>query len=92
MLIDTTWIEALWVISTAFVGMIAIGAGMIGYWMRRLNFLERAVAVIIGFLLVYPEGIYSAIGLVAFVLMLGSQYWLLKKTIHRCHLRHPCNE
>ncbi|WP_259455866.1 TRAP transporter fused permease subunit [Bacillus sp. PK3_68] len=79
MLIDTTWIEALWVISTAFVGMIAIGAGMIGYWMRRLNFLERAVAVIIGFLLIYPEGIYSAIGLVAFVLMLGSQYWLLKK-------------
>jgi TRAP transporter 4TM/12TM fusion protein len=79
MLIDTTWTEAVWVISTAFVGMIAIGAGMIGYWMRSLHLLERAAAVIIGFLLIYPEGIYSAIGLAAFALMLGSQYWLLKK-------------
>ncbi|ANX13619.1 C4-dicarboxylate ABC transporter [Fictibacillus arsenicus] len=79
MLIDTTWTEAVWVISTAFVGMIAIGAGMIGYWMRPLNWLERIPAVVIGFLLIYPEGIYSVIGLAAFALMLGSQYWLLKK-------------
>lgn len=79
MLIDTTWIEAIWVISTAFVGMIAIGAGMIGYWMRALSWLERIGAVVIGFLLIYPEGMFSAIGLAAFALMLGSQYWLLKK-------------
>jgi TRAP transporter 4TM/12TM fusion protein len=79
MLIDTTWTEAVWVVSTAFVGMIAIGAGMIGYWMRALNWVERAAAVIVGFLLIYPEGIASVIGVVAFVLMLGSQYMLLKK-------------
>lgn len=79
MLIDTTWVEAIWVISTAFVGMIAIGAGMIGYWMRPLSWLERIAAVAIGFLLIYPEGMFSAIGLAAFALMLGSQYWLLKK-------------
>lgn len=79
MLIDTTWTEAIWVISTAFVGMIAIGAGMIGYWMRALSWLERIGAVVIGFLLIYPEGMFSAIGLAAFALMLGSQYWLLKK-------------
>lgn len=79
MLIDTTWTEAIWVISTAFVGMIAIGAGMIGYWMRALSWLERIAAVAIGFLLIYPEGMFSAIGLAAFALMLGSQYWLLKK-------------
>lgn len=79
MLIDTTWTEAIWVISTAFVGMIAIGAGMIGYWMRPLSWLERIAAVVVGFLLIYPEGIFSAIGLAAFALMLGSQYWLLKK-------------
>ncbi len=79
MLIDTTWTEAIWVISTAFVGMIAIGAGMIGYWMRPLSWLERIAAVAIGFLLIYPEGMFSAIGLAAFALMLGNQYWLLKK-------------
>lgn len=79
MLIDTTWTEAIWVISTAFVGMIAIGAGMIGYWMRALSWLERIGAVVIGFLLIYPEGMFSAIGLAAFALMLGTQYWLLKK-------------
>lgn len=79
MLIDTTWVEAIWVISTAFVGMIAIGAGMIGYWMRPLSWLERIAAVLVGFLLIYPEGMFSAIGLAAFALMLGSQYWLLKK-------------
>lgn len=79
MLIDTTWVEAIWVISTAFVGMIAIGAGMIGYWMRPLSWLERIAAVAIGFLLIYPEGMFSAIGLAAFALMLGSQYWLMKK-------------
>ncbi|MFC7370199.1 TRAP transporter permease [Fictibacillus iocasae] len=79
MLIDTSWGEAAWVIFTAFVGMIAIGAGMIGYWMRKLNLIERAGALAAGLLLIYPDGIWSGIGLAAFAGMLGLQYYLMNK-------------
>lgn len=37
LMIDTTWTQLIWVLITAITGMIAIGAGLIGYWYRKLN-------------------------------------------------------
>ena len=74
LMMDTTIIEVVWVTGTAIVGMIAIGAGMIGYWYRKCNWIERILAVGAGLLLIYPETITDIIGLVLFVTMFVIQW------------------
>lgn len=54
LLIDTTFTESLWVMFTSTVGMIGVGAGLIGYWMAKMNLLERLLAVAGGMLAVIP--------------------------------------
>ncbi|MCY8564259.1 hypothetical protein [Bacillus sonorensis] len=68
-MIDAHWYEIIWVIFTAFAGMIAIGAGMIGYWMRKVFWFERILAALSGLLLIYPEGYTDMIGLGIFLLL-----------------------
>ena len=46
--------------------MIAIGAGMIGFWYRKCNWIERMFALATGLLLIYPETITDIVGLVMF--------------------------
>lgn len=53
--------------------MIAVGAGMIGFWYRKINWMERIIVVIVGLLLMYPEGYSDIIGFVAFIAMLVIQ-------------------
>lgn len=67
--------EILWVVTTAIIGMIAIGAGMIGYWYRKCNWIERLLAVVTGLLLIYPETISDIVGLAMFVGLFTVQ-WL----------------
>ncbi|WP_047983896.1 TRAP transporter permease [Ornithinibacillus californiensis] len=74
LMIGTTWWGIVWILITAFTGMIAIGAGLIGFWYKHLNKVERAISVITGLLLMYPEGNSDIIGLVLFVLMLVYQF------------------
>lgn len=73
LMIDTTIPEILWVLFTAVSGMIAIGAGMIGYWYRKVTWIERILAVAAGLLLIYPEGISDTVGLILFVILLVIQ-------------------
>ena len=76
LMIDTTWFELVWVIITAFSGMIAIGAGIIGYWFRKLHWAERITAIITGLLLIYPEGVSDITGIITFVALLALQiFW-----------------
>ena len=75
LMIDTTWTYLIWVVFTAFTGMIAISAGVIGFWMRKLYWFERGTAIIAGLCLIYPEKISDIIGLVLFGLLLGLQYF-----------------
>lgn len=72
--IDSTWYWTLWVGITAFTGMIAIGAVITGYWVRKLNALERIITLISGVLLIIPEGYTDVIGLGIFIIMLAYQY------------------
>jgi len=74
LMIDTTIGGVVWILITALTGMIAIGAGLIGFWYKRLNGIERTISVITGLLLMYPEGYSDIIGLVLFVLMLAYQF------------------
>lgn len=74
LMVDSSFIEIIWVTITALVGMLAIGAGMIGYWYRKCNWLERLFVIAIGLLLIFPEGITDVVGLVLFVGMFALQY------------------
>ncbi len=74
LMIDTTWYYLVWVIMTAVAGMMAIGAGVIGYWIRKLNGFERVLSLIGGILLIYPEGLSDIIGMVIFVVVIVLQF------------------
>lgn len=73
LMIDTTWYELIWVVFTALSGMILIGAGIIGHWLRSLFWYERVIAMIGGLLLIYPEKISDIIGLGSFILIIALQ-------------------
>ncbi|MCM3610629.1 TRAP transporter permease [Planococcus sp. MERTA32b] len=77
LMIDTTWPELIWVLITAISGMTAIGAGLIGYWYRKLNWLERIITFVTGIALIYPEGLSDTIGAAVFVVLLAIQ-WLAR--------------
>ncbi|RBW67498.1 TRAP transporter permease [Bacillus taeanensis] len=79
MMIDTTWSQTLWVIFTSLAGMIAIGAGMIGHWIRNMYWFERILAFGAGLLLIYPEGASDMIGLGLFIALLVLQYTIKKE-------------
>ncbi|WP_010097723.1 TRAP transporter permease [Ornithinibacillus scapharcae] len=78
LMIDATWLNIIWILITAFTGMIAVSAGLIGYWYKGLNKFERVLSVITGLLLMYPEGYSDMIGLVMFVLMITYQFFIKK--------------
>src|SRR5690606_2698767 len=79
LMIDTTPLETGRALLTAMLGMIAIGAGMIGYWYRGLNWAFRTIAVVTGLLLIYPEGYTDLIGLGIFVLLVAYQITLNRR-------------
>ncbi|MFC4559951.1 TRAP transporter permease [Virgibacillus kekensis] len=56
-------------IVTSLLGMAAISASMIGYFITDVNWIERIVLIIGGLLLVYPDITYSLIGLAIFAVM-----------------------
>ncbi|MBN8199172.1 MULTISPECIES: TRAP transporter permease [Bacillaceae] len=78
LMIDTTWYYLIWVVFTALAGMMAIGAGVIGYWLRKLNIFERLLGIAGGLLLIYPEGVTDIVGLVIFVLLIALQVFIKK--------------
>ncbi len=78
LMIDTTWPELIWVLITALTGMVAIGAGLIGYWYRKLNWIERILTFATGLALIYPEGLSDTIGAIAFIILFGIQ-WLARE-------------
>ncbi|ALC91704.1 C4-dicarboxylate ABC transporter [Bacillus sp. FJAT-18017] len=67
LLIDTEWTGAIGIMISSTIGMIGVGAGMIGYWVKPLNILLRMVLVAAGIMLVIPELTTSIIGFVLMV-------------------------
>lgn len=74
LMIDTTWTYLVWVILTALAGMTAIGAGVIGFWFRKLYWHERILGILGGLLLMYPETISDIVGVGLFGLVIGLQF------------------
>lgn len=74
LMIDTTIPQIIWVVFTAITGMVAIGAGVIGFWYRKMLWIERIIALGAGLLLIYPEKFSDWAGLGIFVIMFIIQY------------------
>lgn len=62
LLIDASFVNVVTISATAFLGMIGLGAGLIGYFKVRLNWIEKIVTVVSGLLLLYPELISDIFG------------------------------
>lgn len=79
LMLDSSITEIVWVTLTAIIGMVAIGAGIIGFWYNKLNWIMRIITICTGMLLIYPETITDIIGLVLFTILLVSQWMGNKK-------------
>src|SRR5699024_12381364 len=74
LMIETTFAVVRWNLFTAMVGMMAIGAGLIGFWYRNMHWVQRFISVITGLLLILPEGNSDWFGLGIFVVLLIFQF------------------
>lgn len=79
LMIDVSILEIIWVVFTAFIGMIAIGAGVIGYWYRKINWIERIIVILAGLAMIYPESYSDFAGLIIFGIMLIIQLFTKNK-------------
>ena len=79
LMIDVTIWQIGWVVFTALMGMIAIGVGVIGYWYRPVNWIERIVLLAAGLAMIYPESMSDTLGLIAFGIMFVIQWMTRNK-------------
>jgi TRAP transporter 4TM/12TM fusion protein len=68
LLFQGTWPEVLTVLATGSIGVIALAAGLEGYFLRAANWVERALFVAAAFLLIDPNLATDVVGL---ALLLG---------------------
>lgn len=78
LLIDTNFVEVIIMLITAITGMIAIGAGLIGYWFFKLNPILRLISLVTGICLMYPGGNTDIIGAIIFVMLVAYQLVRIK--------------
>ncbi len=81
LMIDTNILELIWILFTAVAGMIAIGAGLIGYWYRKVYWPERLFAVAGGLTLIYPGTYSDVIGLSVFGILLALQFFMKRNQL-----------
>lgn len=79
LMIDTTWTEALWVVTTSTIGMIGVSVAMVGYWLRRMPWYERLLAFAGGILLIDPGLLTDTIGIGLLAIMYVVQYMQTRK-------------
>ena len=78
LMINTTPTELLWSLTTSIIGMIGLGAAMIGYFLANANLLVRLVFFVGGILLIDPGLLTDVIG---FVMLGGAMVfqWMKRK-------------
>ena len=74
LMIDTNALEVTFIIISALLGMIAIGASMVGYWYRKIPWYVRIAAFITGLLMMYPGTFSDIVGFSAFALLIILQF------------------
>lgn len=83
LLIGTEWYEEVLIFISSTLGMIAIGAGMIGFFIKPLHPIIRLLLIGAGILLVLPEIFSSLTGLLLLVATFLYQKFIQKETGQR---------
>lgn len=78
LLIDTNFFEVILMLITAIAGMIAIGAGLIGYWYFKLNPVLRLISLVAGIFLMYPGSYTDIVGAIIFAILVIYQLARIK--------------
>ena len=73
-LLKGAWGNILWTALTALLGLNALAAGLTGWLLRSTNYLERALLIGAGLILVDPGLTQDAIGLGLFAIAFLMQY------------------
>ncbi|UOR14048.1 TRAP transporter permease [Halobacillus amylolyticus] len=71
---DANFVNVSIAVVTALLGMASISAAMIGYFVSKVNWLERIFLFAGGLLLVYPEYVISLAGLAVFAVVTALQF------------------
>ena len=79
LMMDVSVLQVIWIIITALLGMMAIGAGVIGYWYRGLRWFERLILFAAGLAMIYPESVSDLTGLAVFGIMFAIQLYTKNK-------------
>ena len=66
--------DALWIMVTAFIGMLGVSTGMEGYMISRLNPVQRVLCLAGGITLIIPGAITDIIG----IALIGSVFIMQK--------------
>src|SRR5699024_9077593 len=74
LMIDTTFLEVIFIIFSALLAMIAIGASMVGYWYRSIPWYGRIISFVVGLLLIYPGTMSDMLGFTGFVILVALQF------------------
>ena len=77
--IDTTPVEVILICITSIVGIFAVASALEGFFIHRMHWYERIVAIAGGLFLIYPGAVTDAIGLGLVVLVIIIQVLTKKK-------------
>ena len=75
--IDTDPLHVILIIITSFLGMFGVATGIEGYFVRKLNAIERIIVIVGGLLMLYPGTVTDLIG-IAIVAGIGALQYLQK--------------
>lgn len=74
LLVGGSLVDALWIMVTAFIGMLGVSTGMEGYMISRLNPVQRVLCLAGGITLIIPGAITDIIG----IALIGSVFIMQK--------------
>lgn len=74
LLLKGNWENILWSTITAAVGLMALAAGLTGWFIGRATMIERGLMIAAGLVLVYPSLLQDVIGFALFGLAIIIQY------------------
>ena len=66
-------VGVIWTTITAFIGILALAGGVENWFLKKTTFYERAMFILAGFMLVYPEPLFDFIGLGLLAVAIVSQ-------------------
>jgi len=72
--INTTWYAIIQTLITSCVGMTAIGAAMIGYFVAPMNWIERILFIAGGLMMVHPGMVTDLVGMGLLAACVAFQY------------------